>query len=227
LDPENPRIPPRGQPLSQRDLIAELVEHDKVYELAKEIVEQGYYPIEAIVCLRDGKAAYVLEGNRRVTALKLLGNPDLAPSSHLSKCKSLAEQWSPKSGMKIRVLWAPTREAAAPLIMLRHTRSQIEAWSPIMQARFYAGLRKEGITIAELAKQYGVPQANILEALRLDRTYSVACAMDLPPQTADIVRKPREFRGYTVLERLLNSPKPRKFLGMSFDADGVIRGQVD
>lgn len=49
LDPENPRIPATGRRLSQRELIAELVEHDGVYELAKSIAENGYFPNEVIV----------------------------------------------------------------------------------------------------------------------------------------------------------------------------------
>ncbi len=43
LDPKNPRIPAGGE-LQQRDLIAELVEHDDVYDLARDISHDGYSP---------------------------------------------------------------------------------------------------------------------------------------------------------------------------------------
>lgn len=62
LDAQNPRIPPSNAPLGQRELIAELVQHDKVYELARQITEQGYSPVEAMIgVVEDGKQI-ILEG---------------------------------------------------------------------------------------------------------------------------------------------------------------------
>jgi len=79
LDPQNPRIPDSGESLSQRDLLADLVTNDKVYELAKGIVENGYYPVEALIFVEEQKNKYVVEGNRRLAALKLLISPEIAP----------------------------------------------------------------------------------------------------------------------------------------------------
>jgi len=49
LDPLNNRIPTSGALLEQRDLIAELVEHENVYDLARDIAEHGYSPVEALI----------------------------------------------------------------------------------------------------------------------------------------------------------------------------------
>ena len=40
LDSQNPRIPDTDSKQGQRELIADLVENDKVYELAKSIVDK-------------------------------------------------------------------------------------------------------------------------------------------------------------------------------------------
>lgn len=146
LDPQNPRIPPSGGTLDQRSLIAELVEHDDVLGLAKDIAENGYAPIESLIALvdEDDSKTYVLEGNRRLAALKLLLSPESAPESALRRVRSLAKLADLDSIRKVRVLHAPSRQAAAPLIMQKHTRQQIERWSPLMQARFYRTLATAG-----------------------------------------------------------------------------------
>jgi hypothetical protein len=79
LDPSNPRIPERQTPPTQAELIAELVANDGVYELAKDITEVGYLPDSSLIAVYENGKHVVVEGNRRLTALKLLVSPTLAP----------------------------------------------------------------------------------------------------------------------------------------------------
>jgi len=88
LDSDNSRYPWRLD--SQREIIGWMTggsKHigDKVFNLAKDIVEHGLNPLEKIMVSPDeknNKQYVVLEGNRRITALKLLSNPDMAPTSN-------------------------------------------------------------------------------------------------------------------------------------------------
>jgi hypothetical protein len=96
LDPKNPRIPELGHEPTQRDIVAELVEHDNVYELAKDISDQGYFPTELLVGVVEQDQEIVVEGNRRLAALKLLLSPDLAPEKHIRKFRLLQGNVSPK-----------------------------------------------------------------------------------------------------------------------------------
>lgn len=64
LDPNNPRIPPAGEPFNQRSLLAELVWHDKIHELAQNIAQNGYYPVESLIVVKDDSKMVVVEGNR-------------------------------------------------------------------------------------------------------------------------------------------------------------------
>jgi hypothetical protein len=123
LDPLNSRIPDSGTELSQRDLIADMVENDKVYELAKNIVDNGYYPVEALIVVEEREKKYVIEGNRRLAALKLLLSPEIAPENWERRFRALANQVNPDSIRKVKVIRAPSRDDAAPVIMSRHTRS--------------------------------------------------------------------------------------------------------
>jgi hypothetical protein len=84
MDENNPRHPSLE---SQREIIewmtsGEQKMGDKLYTLAKDIVEYGLNPSDKISVqqLEESDQEYiVLEGNRRLTAIKLLNNPDIAP----------------------------------------------------------------------------------------------------------------------------------------------------
>jgi ParB-like chromosome segregation protein Spo0J len=122
LDPLNPRIPALVDNPSQRDIVAHLVAHEDVYELAKSIAEfGGLYPSESLIAVEvDGKKV-VVEGNRRLAALKLLDSPDLAPDNLISKFRSLSLNIAPQAIERAEVVLAPSRGAAAGLIVARHT----------------------------------------------------------------------------------------------------------
>ena len=90
LDQLNPRLPRAGGDLSQSEAILDLVENEDVYELAKHISIHSFFPNSDILVMPrpGGKQNHwtVLEGNRRIAALKILRNPDLAPEKDRKKC---------------------------------------------------------------------------------------------------------------------------------------------
>lgn len=88
LDVDNPRFPTSAE--NQRDAIAKMLElqYDRIYRLAKDIVVRGLDPSENILVYPSEEESgffVVAEGNRRVTALKLLLSPKLAPSEKARK----------------------------------------------------------------------------------------------------------------------------------------------
>jgi hypothetical protein len=226
LDPLNPRIPELATTPTQRDIVAELVTHDNVYELAKDIVEQGFFPTELLVGVGDSDGDTILEGNRRLAALKLLIAPELAPDQDVKKFRSLSEKVSKSTVSKVRVVFAPSREAAAPLIVNRHTRLGIHRWQPAQQAKYMRTLVRADMSIDEVAKQFGVSKAELIKNLKTDSMYQVACALDLPEPIAAVVRNPRQFNS-SVLERLVQSPDAMSYLGVEFEEDGSISGKID
>lgn len=88
LDIDNPRFPTSAE--NQRDAIAKMLElqYDRIYRLARDIAAKGLDPSENILVYpseeEDG-FFIVAEGNRRVTALKLLLSPKLAPNEKIRK----------------------------------------------------------------------------------------------------------------------------------------------
>jgi len=91
LDLKNPRHEPFE---TEKEVIAFLCGKEKIFELAKDIAKHGINPFELLALVNDGDNNYtVLEGNRRVCALKLLTDPELAPIKLRAKFKTLAEEW--------------------------------------------------------------------------------------------------------------------------------------
>lgn len=227
LDPQNPRIPLSDQGLSQDELLAELIEHDKVKELAKNIVANGYYTDELLIAAPrpgDGKLV-VIEGNRRLAALKALLSPDAVPEQHRKKFRMLSAK-IPKSMIKsVPVTIAPSRDAALPRIAEKHTRSMLEWWKPAQKARFYQSQIDQGKTTDEICEIYGLARSELNEFLRLDTLYQMACSMNLSDDVQRKVENPRKF-SITNLERLMESQSGRGFLGVETDPKHVFKGRV-
>lgn len=225
LDTGNPRIPDTGKQMTQREIIAELIEHESVYELARSIATQGYFPTEVLVATEEDGETVVLEGNRRLAAVKLLISPELAPEEEVPRFRRLHNRAPLDQVRKLDVVIAPSREAAAPLIMRRHTRTGVERWKPAQQAKYVHTLLRVGTPLDDIAEDLGVTKGELLENLRTHSMYQVACSLPLPENVGEIVRNPREFNA-SALERLVDSPKTRDFLGVSFDDRGELVGSI-
>ncbi|WP_373755441.1 MULTISPECIES: hypothetical protein [Neisseria] len=96
LDLENPR---HDTYQSQEEVIEYLCQHEYVFALAQDIVTMGTNPLEIMAVIpnpdtEEGKATYIIaEGNRRLCALKLLEDPELAPSNDRKNFKAISRQW--------------------------------------------------------------------------------------------------------------------------------------
>lgn len=226
LDPLNPRIPESGEPLGERELIADLVHHDKVYELAKSIVQNGYFPGEAIICVDEGKRRLVVEGNRRVAALKLLLSPEASPEEFESRFRALSARVGDQTPRKVKALLAPSRIAANLIVMHKHTEHQVMQWKPPMQAKFFQNLVDSGLPVEDISEQYSIKESKIRDALQKHTLYSIACSLELPEHVAEKVRNPRSF-SVTTLHRLHDNPRVNEFLGISFDEEKRLVGEID
>src|SRR5437588_5813091 len=89
LDPHNPRLSQAEEGQSQPSLLQTMLTRFKLEELAESIVATGYVPFDPLIAFRDGSDIYILEGNRRIAALKLLLDPSLAPDKSRARWQQL------------------------------------------------------------------------------------------------------------------------------------------
>jgi len=78
LDPENPRIPKSLHSEDEKSILKYMVDNASIIELIDSIGENGYFPGEPIILIKENDKYKVIEGNRRVSALKLMQDPTLA-----------------------------------------------------------------------------------------------------------------------------------------------------
>ncbi len=99
LDLENPRHT-RFQ--NEAEVIDYLCKEEKILELAKDIAENGLNPLELLAVIkRSDGSFFCAEGNRRVCALKLLDDPELAPDDLRTVFIKASENWQPIKHLNI------------------------------------------------------------------------------------------------------------------------------
>lgn len=77
LDSKNPRLGRGTNGASPRELIGYLFEHDKAMELAESIALRDFFQNEPLLVIKEKDHYVVVEGNRRLAALKALREPGL------------------------------------------------------------------------------------------------------------------------------------------------------
>lgn len=151
IDTENPRLSKPN--VGQREAMRELAEdqQSKLLKLAEHIVDFGQNLSELpIVMATEDKLRYiVLEGNRRLTAIRALENPDFLSGavfpSVLNGFRKLSPRYEENPIEEINCLLVKDREEARPWIELRHTGENegagIVRWDADESGRYRARTR--------------------------------------------------------------------------------------
>ena len=127
IDEENPRLlePNEGQHRALQSLAERL--GPKLSALAAHIVANGVNPAELLIVtqLSDPGRYTVLEGNRRLAAIRALESPEsisnTAPPSVLKKIRSLSHAYLTNPIEDLPCVVVRSRDEARPWIELRHT----------------------------------------------------------------------------------------------------------
>lgn len=119
LDGLNPRLEPTT---GEREIIEALLDEqgDKLLNLADDISTHGLSPIDGVLVIQGPRSSYVVvEGNRRVAALKLLANPSLTDrTSYADRFRAIGKGRNPPTSVSI--VLAPSRADAKHWQDLRH-----------------------------------------------------------------------------------------------------------
>jgi len=199
---ENPRFEMAG---NQREAIYVMIDEqgEKLVTLAKDIVEIGLInPSELTIVTPHEKEEgnyNVLEGNRRVIALKVLSNPDVIDTNQKwfsKKIRKLSEEFQKRPITEIQCVVFSKQEDAYRWIKLKHTGENegvgTVRWDAQQTARFNE--RVEGVS--KIALQ-------ALDFLRNDDS------------TEEELKKKLKYVPSTSLERLLQDTAVQNALGIS------------
>lgn len=78
LDPNNPRLPNYVQGKNEDEIISYMLLEESTLELMQAIGKNGFFQGEQLLVIEKNDKYVVVEGNRRLTSVKLLNNPKLA-----------------------------------------------------------------------------------------------------------------------------------------------------
>jgi hypothetical protein len=169
LDPKNPRLPKTLRSASQEELLKHIENQYEPILVGRSIAAHGFFFSEPLITVEEEGDSFVVEGNRRLTALKLLTEPESRELVTNAEWEQLAvDVRLPKQG--IPVVRAASRDAVAPIIGYRHIAG-IQEWDPFPKAQFITQLvdaeEKSFIEVAQLVGE------NEGEVRRLYRNYGV------------------------------------------------------
>ncbi len=194
VNPENYRFDPVE---NQQDAMLVLLQDqkDKILNLARDIAQRGLSPLERLsVKEAEGGKYIILEGNRRITALKLMSNPAELPDDYTYKgvFEELHERYKDMlpAVVECAVYAADEQDAADRWVLLKHTGENqgvgTVPWNSFQKQRFESRHKKKKSTalqVVDLLNENGVDASGVLA---------------------------------TNLERLLTTPQVRHALGFDF-----------
>ena len=164
LDRRNPRLMGGAGRASDESIIARLHRGAELDELLQSISANGYLDIEPLVvtCEDDSDEFVVLEGNRRLAALRLLREPDLvdriASSEKLRITVPSIDEKARSTIDAVSVYTVADRAQARSFIGFKHINGPAK-WDAYAKARFaadwYKAGKSEGVSLDDIARAIG------------------------------------------------------------------------
>ena len=152
FDEKNPRLAEFDTSGDEPEIIKMLWEMMDVKELVLSIAASGYFPHEPVIVAREGDRNVVIEGNRRLAAVKLLRQPALGkdfnariPRINRERRESLAQI----PGL------LRTRKDAWRYLGFKHVNGPAK-WGSYAKSQYIADVHRNfGVPLDEIARQIG------------------------------------------------------------------------
>jgi hypothetical protein len=160
-DHQNPRIPLNRRDLADNELIVYLANKYNSLVIAKSIIKHKFFLSEPLIIIEEEGRSIVLEGNRRLAALKLLAHPELREGlEDIDEWNALDDEEF-ELPADIPVVITTDRRGVAPIIGYRHI-SGVEPWDAYAKSRYIAaqvGLSSFEETAIEVGETVGQVRA--------------------------------------------------------------------
>lgn len=155
LDSSNPRLPESIE-RSESSMLNHIALTTSIEDLMNAIVENGFFPGEPLIAVKEGGKYVVVEGNRRLTAVRLIFNPHdcETPSARMLEIANHARAINRLASLQeLPVIVRETREEILPYLGFRHITG-IKQWEPLAKARYIEQLFDSTPIGAEASERY-------------------------------------------------------------------------
>lgn len=213
LDPLNPRLGRslNGANLSQ-DQIYDRMKDWSLEELATSFLESGFWVHEAVLCVEEDlngeQALVVVEGNRRIAALKRLQKAFDGEDTSKAWQEIIADQPRPDEMFaNVPIIIVESRQEIVSFLGFRHVTG-IKEWAPPEKAQFIAKMIEDGgLSYRDVMRRIGSKTPTV------QRNYIAYCILRQMDETEDIEVSNVEDR-FSVLFLSIRTPGVRQFLGI-------------
>lgn len=222
LDTENPRLP-EGIDRDQLGMINYIATSTSIEDLMSAIAENGFFPGEPLIVIPDASTTgkfIVVEGNRRLTAVKLLRDPFLCenPSARLRQIATDAKH----TVDRVPVIERKTRVEILPYLGFRHITG-VKQWEPLSKARYIKQLFDyTDITLDPMQRYYEVSRAIGSRRDHIKRNLDALAVYDIIKDNDfyGIEKLDEESIKFSVLSTALADERLGQFVGVSIEDDG-------
>lgn len=155
FDHKNPRLAEFGilSGTSEEEILKILWESMDARELVQSMAASGFFPHEAlIVANEDGNKNIVIEGNRRLAALKVILDPDIGAANGWD-IPGISEEIT-QSLKSVPVMFS-SRNDSWRFLGFKHVNGAAK-WTSFAKAKYIAHVHREyGQSISDIARQIG------------------------------------------------------------------------
>ena len=155
FDPENPRLVEHldGGVPNQVELLRILWQHMAADELALSIAASGYFDYEPLFVVPHGKKYHVIEGNRRLAAVRLLVDETARTRLRANDLPSLSASAIAK--LQFLPVIKTSRKDAWQYLGFKHVNGPAK-WDSFAKAQYVAQVHKEfRVPLEDIARQIG------------------------------------------------------------------------
>lgn len=219
LDSENPRLSSGGNgKVDQDDLARVLWNEMAVDEVALSIAANGFFPEEPLIVIPKGSAEKeekdrkytVVEGNRRLAAIRILREPQLRAKLKASDLPSINETRRSELD-EIPVFVYPDRESVWAYCGFRHINGT-KPWDSFSKAKYVTSVHENfGVPLPEIARRIGDQHATVR---RLYRGYAILQQAE-KHRLFSVDDRVRNRFYFSHLYTAVDQPEFQKFLGIS------------
>jgi hypothetical protein len=218
LDVGNYRFPV-DQPTESAAMNYLFAAHD-VMDVVRIILRDGYIDNELPFVVRERRRMVILEGNRRLSALRALLDPSLVPSFQ-TELERLLRRYALEAAdlpEKIRVIRFPNRDAAAPVLARLHIGESKKAWSLDEQAKFVLAQVTDGVTVDFLKEQFPAIK-DVVRLIRMGHVREMLRAVTFDDPTLNEYASSDRL-AMSAFEYAYRNADIQSSLGIAFDNSG-------
>lgn len=229
FDPHNPRFAPEVANGPPEDLIERFIRDERLLEVLNSIADQGYFAGEPLLVVKVPKTDrfHVIEGNRRLAALKLLNGLVQVPPGRHSVAEACDQALhKPES---VPCLIFDNEDAILRYLGFRHITG-IKSWSSLQKARYIKKLRDKFYSDLDIRQQTTALAREI--GSRSDYVSQMLTALNLYDRAEsknfyDVPGLNPEEIDFSILSTAISYSNISKYIGLEDRQDMIGKGIKD